>query len=66
MKIEVTDHVIIGNPSYSTLRGFGVFSVALDNAEHTGRFFKTLRDRPLFHMTKLARFGVRYIGPISA
>lgn len=27
MKIEVTDHVIIGNPNFSSLRGLGYFAV---------------------------------------
>jgi hypothetical protein len=48
LKIEVLDYDVIGNPNHCSLRGLG-YSVALfDNAEHTGRFLKSLRNLPFF------------------
>jgi hypothetical protein len=45
LKIEVLDH---GAWQLFILKIAWLFSVALDNAEHTGRFFKTLWNRPYF------------------
>jgi hypothetical protein len=48
LKIDLCDHVIMGNGKHVSLRRLGYLPPITDNAGFRGDFLQTLRNRPFF------------------